>query len=442
MKRQTYPIVAIVGRPNVGKSTLFNRIAGRRKANVHDVSGLTRDRNYALTEWNGKNFLLVDTGGYELMDADLISSSIREQVLMAVEEADSIIFVTDVHATNHPGDREILTMLRRADKPFFLSVNKCDHDSLQNQAYDFSSLGVDSLFPISAEHGLEIGSLLDAVTESMPEIVGESADPGGEVRVAICGRQNVGKSTLLNKILGRERVIAGPVAGTTRDAVDVPYTLGERRYLLIDTAGIRRRGKVEKGTESLSVMSSIMSIQRSDVAILLLDASSGVTAQDTHIGGYIQDSGRAVILAVNKWDMLEKDTSTAGAFAKKMRQEFNFLSFAPIVFISARTGQRVRNLFTMIDEVMSQYTRRFETSSLNDALAAILRHHQPAFHKGGQLKIKYITQTGIAPPTFTLFVNNPRYMHFSYRRYLQNQLRLHFGLSKCPVRLKLRKKSG
>ncbi|HPB31420.1 MAG TPA: ribosome biogenesis GTPase Der, partial [Candidatus Sumerlaeota bacterium] len=316
MKQHNQPIIAIIGRPNVGKSTLFNRIIGRRQASVYDLPGLTRDRNYALAQWGNKTFLLVDTGGYEIEEQDDISKGVREQVLMAMDEADAIVFLTEVALSDHPVDHEIIHMLRRSSKPFAVAVNKCDNQEQQMDAYAMAALGADHLHIISATHGLGIGELLDDITKTLPadEEGDEPADD--QIRVAIVGRQNVGKSTLTNRILGTERVLATPVAGTTRDAVDTPFHFNGKDYIIVDTAGIRRRGKIEHGPESLSVTSSIMSIQRCDVAILVLDARDGITAQDTHIGGYIQESGRAAIIAVNKWDAVEKDTATAGTFAK------------------------------------------------------------------------------------------------------------------------------
>jgi len=441
MKSRNQPIVAVIGRPNVGKSTLFNRMIGRRKAGVLDTPGLTRDRNYASTLWNQKKFLLVDTGGYDTLGKDDITPRVREQVLLAMDEADVIIFLTEVQNPHHPIDSEIMDLLRRSGKNYLLVVNKCDNLELENAAYGFCAMGVDVIYPISSTHGLGVGTLLDAVTDFLPKTPDEIEEPLGEIKIAIVGRQNTGKSTLVNKILGTERVIASPIPGTTRDAVDTPYQIKDKSYLIIDTAGIRRRGKIQNGPEYLSVTSSIMSIQRCDVAILLLDASLGITAQDTHIGGYIHDSSRAAILAVNKWDTVEKDQDTAGAFAKKVREDFNFLSYAPIIFISALTGQRVMKLFNLIQEIVPQYSRKIETSVLNRELENIQRKYPPPLLRGHRLKIKYITQTGIAPPTFTLFVNNPELMHFSYKRYLLNQLHEALELDKTPIRIKLRRKS-
>lgn len=441
MKRHPLPIVAIIGRPNVGKSTLFNRIVGKRKANVHDIPGLTRDRNYATAQWDDKIFFLVDTGGYDSVDQTDITTGMREQVLMAVEEASVVIFLTEVTHYGNPVDSEIIETLRARNKPFYLTVNKCDNSDLDNQAYAFCSMGVSEIYPISATHGLGVGILLDAVTENIPKAKEEDGEDRDEVKIAIVGKQNVGKSTLINEILGKQRVIATSVPGTTRDAVDTPYQYGENHYILIDTAGIRRRGRINNSPEYMSVTSSIMSIQRCDVAVLLLDASEGITAQDTHIGGYIQKAGCGVILAVNKWDLIEKDNATAGAFAKKIKEDFSYLSYAPILFLSAMTGQRVWNIFKLVDEIVKQYTGKIETAVLNREMAGILIRYPPPLHKGQQLKIKYITQTGTAPPTFTLFVNNPKFLHFSYERYLINQLRTTLSLDISPINLKLRRKS-
>jgi GTP-binding protein len=442
MKSRQQPVVAIIGRPNVGKSTLFNRIIGHRKAGVLPIPGLTRDRNYASTTWNGKKFLLVDTGGYDTLEKDDITLRVREQVLLAIDESDAILFLTEVESLHNPIDSEIMDLLRRCGKKFFLTVNKCDNPELENESYSFSALGLDNIYPISATHGLGVGTLLDAVTEPLAKTQDAIGQPSDEIKIAIVGRQNTGKSTLVNKILGKERVIASPVPGTTRDAVDSPFQIGEKKYLIIDTAGIRRRGKITKGPESLSVTASIMSIQRCDVAILLLDVSEGgSTAQDTHIAGYIHDSGRAAILAVNKWDLVEKDQNTAGSFAKKLKDDFNFLSYAPIIFISALTGQRVVKLFNLVDEIILQYSRKIETSVLNQELENILKKYPPPLLRGHRLRIKYITQTGIMPPTFTLFVNNPELMHFSYKRYMINQFRELLSMDKTPIILKLRRKS-
>ncbi len=440
MKQHNQPIIAIIGRPNVGKSTLFNRIIGRRQASVYDLPGLTRDRNYALAQWGNKTFLLVDTGGYEIEEQDDISKGVREQVLMAMDEADAIVFLTEVALSDHPVDHEIIHMLRRSSKPFAVAVNKCDNQEQQMDAYAMAALGADHLHIISATHGLGIGELLDDITKTLPadEEGDEPADD--QIRVAIVGRQNVGKSTLTNRILGTERVLATPVAGTTRDAVDTPFHFNGKDYIIVDTAGIRRRGKIEHGPESLSVTSSIMSIQRCDVAILVLDARDGITAQDTHIGGYIQESGRAAIIAVNKWDAVEKDTATAGTFAKKVMEDFKYIPWAPIIFISALSGQRVFKVFSLIEEIMPQYQARFETSHLNDVLKEAVSHHQPPIHRGRQIKIKYVTQIRTGPPTFAFFVNNPALMHFSYERYLMNQFAERLGLNRTPIIMKYRRK--
>lgn len=440
MKGNKHPIVAIIGRPNVGKSTLFNRILGRRMANVYDKPGLTRDRNYCLTEWSSREFLMVDTGGYEIEDSDILGERIREQVRMSIEEADAIIFLMEVQVSDNPTDAEILRMLRKSQKPFFTAVNKCDTLERTHEAWELSSIGVGEIYPVSASHGLGIGDLLDDLVDALPEKSAGEVDVSDEIRIAVVGRQNVGKSTLVNRILGEERVIAAPVAGTTRDAIDTPLKIGDKNYLIIDTAGIRRRGKVERGPEHLSVTSSIMSIERCDIAVLILDAVDGITAQDTHVAGYIQESGKAVIILVNKWDAIEKEDSTAGTFAKNVSERFDFLPFAPILFASALTGQRVKKIFDLIEEIIPQYRAQFSTSDLNRVLKEAVTRHQPPVRKGKQLKIKYITQTRTAPPTLMLFVNNPQLMHFSYKRYLKNQFAERLGLDKAPLRLRLRRK--
>jgi len=386
MTHRNLPIVAIIGRPNVGKSTLFNRIAGKRKAHVLETPGLTRDRNYAEAEWNGKAFFLVDTGGYDVAENDELTHRIREQALMAIEEASLIIFLADVQNSNNPVDFEMINILRRSQKSFVLAVNKCDNTSLEQQAYAFSAFGVSSLYPLSAIHGIGTGNLLDAVIAELPGKESAFEEDRDTIRIAVVGRQNVGKSTLVNKILGKDRVIASSVPGTTRDAIDTPVKIGKKKYLIIDTAGIRRRGKIERGPEHLSVTSSIMSIQRCDVAVLLLDAGSETTSQDTHIGGYISEAGCAVLLVVNKWDLITKDNSTAGEYAKNLKREFNFISFAPILFISSLTGQRVRRIFSIIDEIMPQYNASIPTSQLNNQFEEIIKRHPPPLVKGRRLK--------------------------------------------------------
>lgn len=437
------PIVAIVGRPNVGKSTLFNRMTGRRKAVVLDTPGVTRDRNYHVAEWNGTRMLVVDTGGYESEPTHALSAAMREQTQLAIDEADAIVLVVNVDEPHHPTDHEILELLRKAQKPVFLAVNKCDNEERRlAAATEFSAMGVE-LFPISALHGLRIAELLDAVVSVLPKRTEEEEaelEAREGIRVAVVGRPNVGKSTLVNKILGYERVIASPVPGTTRDPVDTTFRYGDKVYTLIDTAGIRRRGKIQRGVENLSVLAALMSLERCDVALILVDATEGITDQDAHVAGYAVDAGCGCIIVVNKWDVVEKDEKTAGAFVKALRAEWGFLKHAPVVHVSALTGQRVPRLFELIDRVYGEYTRRIDTSELNEWLQRALVRLSPPIQKGRQLKIKYVTQTGCKPPTFTFFVNDPELVHYSYERYLANRLRETYGFEGVPIRLRFREK--
>ena len=432
--------MAIVGRPNVGKSTLFNRILRRRKAVVLDTPGVTRDRNYGVAENRDRSFLLVDTGGFDTAETTRLTGLVREQCLLAIEEADVVIFAVDVQVTASAVDYEVAELLRRTGKPVFLAVNKCDGKTDLATATEFYRLGLQQLFPISAEHGVGVAELLDAVTDALPPATAIQPTPRDVTRIAVVGRQNVGKSTLVNRLLGAPRVIADETPGTTRDAIDTPFEHAGRRYILVDTAGIRRRGKVERGIEKLTVTSAIVSLERCDVALIVLDATAGVVDQDTHIAGYAQEAGRACILLVNKWDLVEKDNLTADRSTNYVRERLKFLSFAPILFVSGKTGQRVSKIFDAVEAILPQFRTQIETPALNQALEGFLLRHSPPVIGGQSLKIKYITQTSTAPPTFTLFVNNPKLMHFSYERYLINQFRERFGLTEVPIRLRLRKK--
>jgi len=436
------PTVAIVGRPNVGKSTLFNRLIGKRKASVHETPGLTRDRNYGIGEWGGIEFMLIDTGGYELREDDTISTRMRQQAQLAIDESDIILFITDVNETNNPIDGEILSFLRKKNKPFLLIINKCDTQKKRFEAVEFSKYGLDKYFPISAQHGIGVEDFLEEIENSFPEKI-ELRDEkitDEEIRVAVVGRQNVGKSTLVNQILGENRVITSEIPGTTRDSIDTTFTFHDKKYTIIDTAGIRRRGKIEKGVEFLSYISAMKSIERSHIAILLLDISEGVMEQDAHIAGMIRDAGCGCIIASNKWDKVEKDSKTADHLKKKILDEFKFISYAPVIFISALIGQRVLKLFDLIDKVFEEGKKEIETSELNKAFERFQRHISPPTVKGKQIKIKYVVQTGIHPPTFSLFVNEPRLLHFSYERYLINQLRREYGFEGVPIRLRLKEK--
>jgi GTP-binding protein len=438
--RTPLPIVAIVGRPNVGKSTLFNRILGQRKAVVLDTPGVTRDRNYAIAEHGDRAFLLVDTGGFMPDETAGLTSLVREQCLLAIEEADVIVFVADLRETDNPVDEEIAALLRRTGKPVFLAVNKCDGARQETAAAEFYRFGLEPLLAVSAAHNRGIHDLLEGVTGAFPPApAGEPAE-GDTLRIAVVGRQNVGKSTLVNRLLGAPRVIADDVPGTTRDAIDTPFERGGKRYVLIDTAGIRRRGKIERGVERLAVTSAIVSLERCDVALIVVDGAAGVVDQDTHIAGYALEAGRACLLLVNKWDLVEKDSKTADRYTDYVRQRLPFLAFAPVLFVSAKSGKRVDRILDAVEEVMPQFRARFETSALNQALKESIARHSPPVMKGRTLKIKYAVQTRTAPPTFTLFVNDPDLVHFSYERYLANRLRERFGLTQVPLRLRFRRK--
>lgn len=440
--RRNLPIVAIVGRPNVGKSTLFNRITGHHKAVVHDTPGLTRDRNYLIGEWEGRHFLLVDTGGYELSTDVPILNQMREQTMIAIDESDAIIFLANLDEPLNPTDDEIFHLLRRTSKPVLLAVNKSDNrDARMAAQSEFARFGVDRVFGVSALHGIGSDELLDELIKRLPPEPEDTGEDTSGTRIAVVGRQNVGKSTLVNKILGFERTIANPVAGTTRDAIDTTFDRGGKRYTLIDTAGIRRRGKVERGVEKLSVLASVLSLERCDIAVIVIDASQGLTEQDAHVAGYAVDAGCGCVLAVNKWDLVEKETGTAEQFARDLRDELGFLQYVPMMFISAKTGQRVEKLFSIIDDVDAQYRREIETGVLNDFLKAATQHLSPPVRSGRQLKIKYVTQTGSRPPTFAFFVNDPKLVHFSYKRYLTNQLRREFGFAGVPVRMRFHQKA-
>ena len=437
------PIVAIVGRPNVGKSTLFNRVVGKRKAVVHDTPGLTRDRNYSRATWRGRDFLLVDTGGFEVETKENIYRLMREQTMMAVEEAHVIIFLADVNEPRNPSDDEVIRILRGTRKPVLFSVNKCDNEMMASMApADFHRFGSNDVYGISAAHGVGTWELLDAAVAAMPAPTDDAlAEREEGIRIAVVGRQNVGKSTLVNKILGFERCVASDLAGTTRDAIDTTFQRDGQDFTLIDTAGIRRRGKVKPGVERLTVASAVMSMERCDVALVVLDGEKGLTEQDAHVAGYAVDAGCACIIVVNKWDAVEKDHKSVQQITEALHHDLGFLKYAPVITVSAKSGQRVDKLFEMILEAYRQHSREIETPVLNGFLRATLAYLSPPIRSGRQLKIKYVTQTGSHPPTFTFFVNDPKLLHFSYERYLINQLRREFGFEGTPVRLRFREKA-
>jgi GTP-binding protein len=437
------PILALVGRPNVGKSTLFNRIVRRRKAVVLDIPGVTRDRNYERVEWSGRIFSVVDTGGYESEPVDAVYDQMREQSLIAIEEADVVIFLTNVDEPGNPVDHDVANILRRSGKPILLAVNKCDGRKTEEESYAFYELGFSDQFAISALNGIGVAELLDRALELLPAFEEEDEDPEirDAIRIAVIGKQNAGKSTLINTLLGEERVIANPLAGTTRDTIDTTFRANDRVYTIIDTAGIRRRGRIERGIEKLSVLSAQASLERADMAFIMIDAAEGVTEQDEHIAGMAHEAFRPSILVLNKWDLVEKDHTTAGAFAKMLRDKMPYLAYAPIVTLSAKTQQRVSRLLPMVDTVYEEWTREISTKVLNEWLEDSLRRFPPPLLRGKQLRLKYVVQTGTRPPTFTFFVNNPMLLHFSYERYLINRLRETFGFEGVPISIRTRRKS-
>lgn len=433
-------LVAIVGRPNVGKSTLFNKITGKRTSIVDDTPGVTRDRIYGKAEWLNREFMLVDTGGIEPDSKDVILSQMRRQAQLAIDSADVIIFVTDIRTGITASDETVAQMLQKSGKPVVLCVNKCDSlGDTPPDVYEFYNLGLGDPIPVSSVHGHGTGDLLDAVFENMPADSEEETDDN-TIKVAIIGKPNAGKSSLVNKIAGEERVIVSDKAGTTRDAVDTEVVRGENKYLLIDTAGIRRKSKVNDNVEKYSVLRAYMAIDRADVCVIMIDAAEGFTEQDSKIAGYAHEQGKASVIAVNKWDTIEKDGKTMQEFTKKLEVDFSFMSYAPFVFISAKTGQRIDKLFQLIDYTVEQNARRISTGRLNELLSYATARVQPPSDKGKRLKLYYMTQPSVKPPTFVCFCNNKELFHFSYQRYLENQIREAFGLDGTPIRLIIRER--
>ena len=435
------PLVAIIGRPNVGKSMLFNKLTGQRTSIVEDTPGVTRDRIYGDCEWCGRTFSLVDTGGIEPgTDSDMLKF-MRRQAEIGIELADAIIMVADVRSGVTAADQDVATMLRKSGKPVALAVNKCDSTGLVNpDAFEFYSLGIGDLFETSAVHGHGTGDLLDWVLENIPDTQDEEEDDD-VIKVAIVGKPNVGKSSLLNRILGEERVIVSNVAGTTRDAIDSYFENETGKYCFIDTAGMRRKSKVDDAIEKYSNMRSISAIDRADVCLILVDANDGVTEQDTKIAGLVHEAGKAAIIVVNKWDAVEdKETNTMRDMEAKVRSGLSYMLYAPVLFISALTGARVDKLFQLIQDVHAQNTMRITTGALNSVLADATARVQPPTDKGRRLKIYYMTQASTKPPHFVIFCNDARLFHFSYQRYLENQIREVFGLQGTPVRITIRQK--
>ena len=434
------PMIAIVGRPNVGKSMLFNKLIGKRMSIVEDVPGVTRDRIYGEAEWAGRKFVLVDTGGIEPSTDNMILAFMRDQAQIAIDNADVIVFVTDIKTGMTASDEDVARMLQRSGKPIVLAVNKMDSvGNVNPDFYEFYNLGLGDPIAVSAVHGHGTGDLLDACMQYFPEEVEEEEDDD-VIQVAIIGKPNVGKSSLTNRILGQERVIVSNVAGTTRDAIDSYFENEHGKYNFIDTAGMRKKSKVDDAIEKYSVLRATMAIERSDVCLILIDAQEGVTEQDTKVAGLAHEAGKACIIVVNKWDAIEKDDKTMDRMREDIRRDLSYMTYAPILFISAMTGQRVQRLFELINYVHEQASVRITTGMLNTVLADAQTRVQPPTDKGRRLKIYYMTQVGIRPPHFVAFCNDKQLFHFSYRRYLENQIRSVFGLEGTPVIMTVRQK--
>lgn len=435
------PIVAIVGRPNVGKSTLFNALAGDRIAIVQDTPGITRDRIYADVTWLDSAFTLIDTGGIEPDSSDIILSQMREQAQIAIDTADVIIFIVDVRQGMVDADMKVADMLRRSHKPVVLAVNKVDSfEKFINDTYEFYNLGIGDPVPISAANRLGIGDMLDIVIGHFDESVITEEDDD-RPRIAVVGKPNVGKSSLINKIIGEQRLIVSDIAGTTRDAIDTPVKANGKEYVFIDTAGLRRKKNVKEELEKYMIVRTVSAVERADVVVLLIDADEGVTEQDAKIAGIAHERGKGFIIAVNKWDLIEKDNSSVNEFTKKVRQTLSFLPYAEIMFISVKTGQRVIKLFETIDNVIENCALRVQTGVLNEIVAQATAMQQPPSDKGKKLKIYYVTQVGVKPPTFVIFVNDKELMHFSYTRYIENQIRDTFGFKGTPLKFIIRERN-
>jgi GTPase len=432
------PVVAIVGRPNVGKSTIFNRIVGERISIVEDIPGVTRDRIYSSGEWLTHDFNIIDTGGIDIGDEPFLEQ-IRQQAEIAIDEADVIIFLTNGREGVTSADEEVAKILYKSKKPVVLAVNKIDNPDMKNQIYDFYALGFGEPFPISGSHGLGLGDLLDEVAKHFPNIDVNDYEED-TIKFSLIGRPNVGKSSLVNALLGEERVIVSDVAGTTRDAVDSIYTYQEQKYVIIDTAGMRKKGKVYESTEKYSVLRALRAIERSDVVLVVLNAEEGIIEQDKKIAGYAHEAGRGVIIVVNKWDAIEKDEKTMNVFEQKIRDHFQYLDYAPIVFLSAKTKKRVLNLLPIINTVSENHSLRVQTTILNDVIMDAVAMNPTPTDNGRRLKIFYTTQVAVKPPTFVVFVNEPELLHFSYERFLENRIRDAFGFEGTPIKIYARER--
>ncbi len=426
--------VCIVGRPNVGKSTLFNKLVGERISITEDTPGVTRDRIYAEGEWLGRYYTLIDTGGLDLDDEDIIMQNIKMQANLAIEMADVILFVVDGRAGLTAADIEIGNMLRRAEKEVILVANKIDNQNVPDEIYELYELGFGTPMTISAESSLGLGDLLDDMIDKFPEDVDTEVDDE-LIKVSLIGKPNAGKSSLINNILGEERVIVTDIPGTTRDAINTYFEFNDHRYMFIDTAGLRRKRSIEDGVERYAVVRTLAAVDRSHVCVLVIDATQGVTEQDTKIAGYAHEAGKAIIIAVNKWDLIEKDGRTMQTFEKQVKSDLIFINYAPVIFISAKTGQRVDGLLNLINTVNNNYNMRIKTGTLNDIINEAIMINQPPSDKGRQAKIYYTTQTSVKPPKFLVFMKNKDLMHFSYTRFLENQIRSYFGFEGVPIRI-------
>lgn len=436
------PIVAIVGRPNVGKSTLFNIFANSRISIVEDTPGVTRDRLYADTEWLDNEFMMVDTGGIEIMNTDKIAVSIRQQAQIAIAEADVILFVCDARAGITHEDAEVAKMLRQSKKPIVLAINKADSPKQEMEIFEFYNLGIGEPIPVSAANHLGLGDLLDAVVEKFPETSAYGEDGNeDEIKVALIGRPNVGKSSIFNTLVGEERSIVSDVAGTTRDSIDTPVIREGQKFLFIDTAGMRRKARIDEPIEKYSIIRSLRAVDRSDVVLMVIDAIDGVTEQDKKIAGYAHEAGKGIVLVVNKWDLYDKDNTSTLRYTENLRRELVFMQYAPVVFVSAMTKQRIHRLPEVIHYVAEQNAMRISTSVLNQVVEDAIAINPPPTEKGQRLKILYATQVKIKPPTFVIFVNEPEIMHFSYQRYLENKLREAFGFEGTPLQMIIRGKN-
>lgn len=434
------PVVAIVGRPNVGKSQIFNRIVGERQSIVDDFYGLTRDRLYGTAEWQGQKFRIIDTGGIEIENTSF-QKEIQAQVDIAIEEANVIIFVLDIRTTISKDDLLVAKKLQASNKPVVVALNKADNEDLMQNYYDFYELGFSEMVAVSGIHSIGMGDMLDMVTAHFKEIENINEEEDNSIKIAVIGRPNVGKSSLTNALIGENRVIVSNIEGTTTDSIDTKFEYNDKKYTIIDTAGMRKRGKIFESVEKYSVLRAFSAIERCNICLLVIDASRGLLENDLHIAGFAKDAGKGIIIVVNKWDLVEKDNYTMNNWNDLLKEEFNFLSYAPIIYVSSKTGQRVKNIFNLVDQVYTNINKRITTSQLNDVIVDAMLFNEPKEYQGVKLKVYYSSQVATNPPTFVLFVNDTECMHFSYGRYLENRIREAFDFTGTPIKIILRKRS-